>query len=120
MEYRRHPTFTAIQDADKGSCFFFVLFKTSMLLGKSKASTEKAIHDDNIHVKILKENVNFFAEQISVFYNNAITISKVPYFLKTSNVTPIFQKGSKNKKENFRAVRILQFLLRVNFRETNM
>ena len=91
-----------------------------MLLGKSKASTEKAIHDDNIHVKILKENVNFFAEHISVFYNNAITISEVPYFLKTTNVTPIFQKGSKNKKENCRAVSILKFLLRVNFREINV
>ena len=104
----------------KGAAFLYVLLKRSMLLGKSKASTEKAIHDDNIHVKILKENVNFFAEQISVFYNNAITISKVPYFLKTSNVTPIFQKGSKNKKENFRAVSILKFLLRVNFREINV
>ena len=104
----------------KGAAFLYVLFKRSMLLGKSKASTEKAIHDDNIHVKILKENVDFFAEHISIFYNNAMTISKVPYFLKTANVTPIFQKGSKNKKENFRAVSILKFLLRVNFREINV
>ena len=48
----------------KGAAFLYVLFKRSMLLGKSKASTEKAIHDDNIHVKSLKENVNFFAEHI--------------------------------------------------------
>ena len=99
----------------KGAAFLYVLFKRSMLLGKSKASTEKAIHDDNIHVKILKENVDFFAEHISIFYNNTITISKVPYFFKTANVTPIFQKGSKNKKENFRADSILEFTLRVNF-----
>ena len=48
----------------KGAAFLYVLLKRSLLLGKSKASTEKAIHDDNIHVKSLKENVNFFAEHI--------------------------------------------------------
>ena len=47
-----------------------------MLLGQSKTSAKtKAIQDEDIPVKILKENVNFFGEYICMFYNYAITTS---------------------------------------------
>ena len=42
--------------------------------------------------------------------------SKFPSFLKTANLTPVFKKGSKNKKENFRPVSILPV---ENFRKSN-
>ena len=71
-----------------------------MLLGKKNLNKKKAIHDDHIPVKTLKENANFFAEYICIFYNTAIT-----------NVTPIFTKGRKNKKENFRPISILPVFL---------
>ena len=58
----------------------------------------------------MKENVNFFTDYICTFYNSAKTTSKFPFFLKIANVTPIFKKGSKNKKENFRPISILPVL----------
>ena len=61
----------------------------------------------------MKENVNFFAEYIYTFYNHAITTSKFSSFLKMANITPIFKRGSKNKKENFRPVSILSVLLKI-------
>ena len=54
--------------------------------------------DDAIPVKILKENVNDFAEYIFPFYHHAITTSKFPSFLKMANVTPIFKKGRKKRE----------------------
>ena len=100
----------------KEAPFLSVLLKRSM---KSKTSAIKnlckneVIHDDDIPAKILKEYLNFFAEYICSVYNNAIPTSKFPSFLKMSNVTAIFKKGSKNKKENFRPVSILPTLLKI-------
>ena len=76
-------------------------------------SKKKATQDDDIPVEILKENVNFFAEHIHIFYNYATTNSKFPSFLKMANVTLIFKKGSKNKKGNFRPVSILPVLSKI-------
>ena len=44
---------------------------------------------------------------VAFFYNFAIATSKFPCFLNMANITPIFKKGSKNKKESFRPVSIL-------------
>ena len=64
-------------------------------------SNKKAIQDNDIPIKILKDNFNFFADYIYIFYNYAITTSKFPSFLKLANVTRIFKKGSKNKEKRF-------------------
>ena len=92
MEYKKHSTITAIQHVYKGSFFFlYILLKRSMWLGKLKASTKKSLYDDNIHVKFLKGNVNFFAEYIFPFPKNAITNCRFPSFLKMTNVSIIFK-----------------------------
>ena len=111
MKYRRHPSITVIQDAYKGSSFSFsTVEKVDVIREIKHLSKRKAIQDD-IPVKILlKEGVNFFAESICIFYNYAITTSKFPSFLKMANVTTIFKKRSKNKKENFRPVTIFSVL----------
>ena len=114
MKFRRHPSITAIQDAHKGSTFSFsTVEKVDVIREIKNLSKKKAIQDDDIPVKILKENVNFFAECICIFYNYAITTSNFPSFLKIANVTPILKKGSKSKKENFRSVSILPVLSKI-------
>ena len=50
------------------------------------------IHDDIPFKKIW--NVHFFVEYICILYTNAIMTSKFPPFLKMTNVSPIFKKGS--------------------------
>ena len=62
MKYRRHPSIIAIQDVYKGSSFSFSTVEKVDLIRKiKKPSKKKAIQDDVIPVKILKENVIFFA-----------------------------------------------------------
>ena len=114
MKYRRHPSITAIQNAYKGSSFSFsTVEKVDVTREIQNFSKKKAIQDDGIPVKILKENVSIFAEYICTFCNHTITTSKFPSFLKIANITPIFKKGSKNKKKNFRPVSILPVLLKI-------
>ena len=114
MKYRSHPSITAIQGAYKGSSFSFsTVEKVDVLREIKNLSKKKAIQDNDIPVKILKDNVNFFADYICIFYNYTITTSKFPSFHKMANVTPIFKKESKNKKENFRPVSILLVLSKI-------
>ena len=111
MKYKRHPSITTIQDACKESSFSFsTIEKFDVIREITNLSKKKAIQDDHIPAKILKENVKFFAEYICTCYNYTITDSKFPIFIKMANTTPVFKKESKNKKENFRRVTILPVL----------
>ena len=102
MKYSRYPSITVIQYACKGSSFSFsTVDKVHVIREIKKLNKKKAILNDSISFKISKENVNFL---ILIFYNNAITTSKFPSFLKMANVIPIFKKESKSKKKSFRAV----------------
>ena len=105
MKYRRYPSITAIKYAYKRSSFSFsTVDKVDVIREIKKLNKKKAILNDSISFKISKENVNFFAEFILIFYNNAITTSKFSSFMKMANVIPIFKKGSKSKKKSFRPV----------------
>ena len=97
MKYRRHPSIRAIQDPFKGSFFSLsTVEKVDVIREIKKLSIKKAIQDNDIPVKILKDNVNFFADYICIFCKYTITTSKFPSFPKMANVTPIFKKKSRN------------------------
>ena len=71
MKYIRHPSITAKQDAYKGSSFYFsTVEKLDVTRGIKNLSKKKATQDDDIPVKILKENINernVFVETFAVF-----------------------------------------------------
>ena len=71
MRYIRHRSITAKQDAYKGSSFTFsTVEKLDVIRGIKNLSKKKATQDDDIPVKILKENINernVFAETFAVF-----------------------------------------------------
>ena len=53
-------------------------------------STTKASQDNNLPVKILKENADHFAEFICFQFNDSVNSSKFPSSSKCANITPIF------------------------------
>ena len=67
----------------------------------------KAIQESDILIKIIKTNENFFAEAICFYFNKALENAKFPYCLKLSNITPVFKKGARTSKNNYRPVSIL-------------
>ena len=56
---------------------------------------------------MLKENADIFAEYICRFSNESIKIFTFPSILKNANITPVFKKGYRSPKENYRPVTIL-------------
>ena len=72
MKYIRHPSITAKQDAYKGSSFYFSTVEKLDVIREIKnlKIKKKATQDDDIPLKILKENINernAFAETFAVF-----------------------------------------------------
>ena len=54
----------------------------------------------------MKENTNFFAEQLTLQFHEGICLSEKAESFKFANITPAFKQGSKNLKDNYRSIRI--------------
>ena len=68
---------------------------------------ESDIQESEIPVKIIKTNDNFFAEAICFYFNKSLENGKFPNCLKLANITPVFKKGARTSKNNYRPVSIL-------------
>ena len=66
-----------------------------------RLNAKKADRDTDITVKVLKENAEFFAEQICCQFSEAICPSKFPATFKFANITPVFKQGARNLKDNY-------------------
>ena len=72
------------------------------------------MEDIDIPVKVLKENANFFAEQITLQINEGICSLKYPESFKFANLTPAFKQGSRNLKDNYRPTSILPIISKLH------
>ena len=61
----------------------------------------------------MKENANFFAEQITLQFNEGICSSKYAESFKLANITPAFKQGSRNLKGNYRPISILPIISKI-------
>ena len=69
----------------------------------------KAIQKSDIPVKLIKENIDRFAEILCKYFNESLEKSIFPDYLKLTNVTPV-QKGCTYLKNNYRPLSILPIL----------
>ena len=76
-------------------------------------SANRAVQDTDIPVKVLKENANFFAEQITLQFNEGICSSKYIEFFKLVNITSTFKQDSRNLKDNYRPKSILPIISKI-------
>ena len=73
----------------------------------------KAIQESDISAKIIKVNSDLFAKKISKSFNESLEKSKLPDCLKLANVTPVFKKGPRTSKTNYRPINILPILSQI-------
>ena len=69
--------------------------------------TSKACQDTDIPTKIIKENTDILADILLARFNDSVKKSNFPSSLKKANITPVFKKGDRNSKDNYRPVSIL-------------
>ena len=68
--------------------------------------TSKTCQDTDIPTKIIKDNADIFANVLVSSFNDSIEKSNFPSILKNASITPVFKKGDRNSKDNYRPVSI--------------
>ena len=108
FKYKNHPSIISIRRFRHQvlNFNFSCIDKNTVLKEISGLSTIKASQDTKIPVIILKENADYFAEYISIQYNDSVNSSKFPFSFKCVNITPIFKSEPRNHKTNYRPVSI--------------
>ena len=111
MKYRNHPSIKTIRRfSQRNSSFYFLPVDKNTVFKEIKGlSANKAVQDNYIPVKVLKENAIIFAEQITLQFSEGICSSKYAESFKSGNITPPFKQGSRNLKDNYRPISILSY-----------
>ena len=74
MKYRNHPSINTIRRfSQHNSSFYFSPVDKNTVLKEIKGlSANKAVQDNDIPVKVVKKNVNLFAEQIILQFSEGV------------------------------------------------
>ena len=79
----------------------------------NKLGNGKAIQNTEIAVKILKQNADIFGSYVCYFLYVCVDKGTFSSVLKHANITPVFKKGHRGSKENYRPVSILPVLSKI-------
>ena len=96
LKYKNHPTILGIQKYSKNKIFHLEevnigeVEKKNLKLDKTKAS-QKA----DILTRIIKENIDIFADFLCTSINSAIKSASFPASLKLADVTHLHKKGER-------------------------
>ena len=111
VKYRNHPSILAIGELYNENrelpFSFSKIHRDEVLSNILKLETSKACQDTDIPTKIVKENADIFANVLVSSFNDSIEKSNFPSILKNASITPVFKKGDRNSKDNYRPVSIL-------------
>ena len=114
LKYKNYSSIIAIKEKSKNEKFSFhevnneKIEREIMRLNKNKASQKS-----DIPIRIIKDNVDIFADFLCETVNCTIKTSNFPSCLKLANITPLHKKGRKDNKENYRPVSILPALSKI-------
>ena len=115
LKYKNHPSIIVIKNARRnGLGFYFSKVSVDDICKELKRlNPRKVAQNTDIPIKILKENADIFSSYICDFFNETIRSGKFPSILKKANITPVFKKGFKGSKENYRPVSILPVISKI-------
>ena len=110
VKYRKHPSILTIREVCKerkrkhAAFSFSEVAKEKILRDILNLDVSKASQDTDIPSKIIKENADIFANFLHSRFNKR---PEFPSLLKQANITPVFKKGERYSKDNYRPVSIL-------------
>ena len=109
MKYINHPGIIAIRSKckDKGNFNFIEADQKQFKKEILKLDVNKASQSSDIPIKVLKENSDTFSNFLCNSFNNSIKLSTFPEIRKHAGINPLYKKGKKDIKRNYRPVSIL-------------
>lgn len=115
-KYKNHPSIVAIKTRRENINFSFSFQKierSEILQIISELDPKKAIQSNDIPTKMIKENCEIFADFLLSSLNKCLSEGGFPSFLKEADVIPIFKKGLRTSKENYRPISILKNISKI-------
>ena len=86
---------------------------TQILKEITQLNSSKAGQSTDIPTKIIKQNSDIFADFILTSFNQSVANFIFPSSLKNADITPVFKKGDRNLKDNYRPVSILSNISKI-------
>ena len=74
-----------------------------------KLNIYKSPGPDNLPPRILKECASVLSSPLCYFFNKSFSTGKLPHRWKLANITPLFKKGSKTDRNNYRQISLSQY-----------
>ena len=68
----------------------------------SNLGVSKTCQGTDIPSRIFKESADIFASFLHSSFNSSVTNSEFPSVLNQANITPVFKKGERYSKDNYR------------------
>ena len=103
IKYKNHPSIRAILDKSLNMSFSLkTVSKKDIEKEILKLNVAKASQDLDIPTKIIKNNLDIFSDILSMELNKSLEICKFPSCLKMGNDTPVYKKGDRSDKDNYR------------------
>ena len=117
VKYRSHPSMLAIGEVHNKNqrlSFFFSKIQGDKILSDIlNLKTSKACQATDIPTKIVKENADIFTNVLISNFNDSIKKSNFSSILKNATITPVFKKGDRDSKDNYRPVSILPNIYKI-------
>ena len=114
-KYETHSSILKIKDSrgEQNSFSFHAIDLESVVQEIIMLNTSKATPKDSIPSNIIKDNYDIFAYKIFIDFNFSVNSGIFPNNLKNADISPVFKKGPKLDKTNYRPVSILSALSKI-------
>ena len=111
-KYEKHPSILRIKNnmKDKNQFSFTYINSEDFESEIFKLDPSKSVKENDIPIKITKNNSDIIARYLSKDFNRSIDRGIYPSGLKYSDITPVFKSGERSNKSNYRPVSILPSL----------
>ena len=113
--FKSHPSIKTINERLRiNDQFQFSEISVETMFNEiSKLDLAKATPKDSIPGKIIKDNIIAFSVILTEHFNKMLQTGEFPEKLKLAYVSPIFKKGGKTNKSNYRPVSILLIISKI-------
>ena len=113
-QYKNHPSIIAINNQNMDRRFSFQeITKSEINQEILNLDSSKACQESDLPTKIIKANSDIFTEAIHKELNRGLEVGNFPCTMKLANVTPVYKKGNRSEKGNYRPVSILPNISKV-------
>ena len=115
LKYEKHDSIIKIKQLrTEEEKFSFAPIESKVVANEIRSlNTHKSCPYNSIPPQIIQENMDIFIPRINSDFNSSIFHGTFPINLKNADVSPIFKKGDRLDKTNYRPVSILPTLYKI-------